>query len=140
VRREDWQQVWKLILCPPCGKILKRRVSAAIRCSERTRGDLYSLRDDCESNLICSPLALLFCFSLSTSVPFILVPVPILYRPPSSPSLRSRSLFKNGFAWTYVSYGPPWAHYLGGPLGLPDLRCTTPDGVKHKDYRGEVLG
>jgi hypothetical protein len=47
-----------------------------------------------------------------------------------------------------VSYGPPWAHYLsgyqnrllGGPLGLPDLRCTIPDGVKHKDYRGEVLG
>jgi hypothetical protein len=48
----------------------------------------------------------------------------------------------------YVSYGPPWAHYLsgyqdrllGGPLGLPDLRCRVPDGVKHKDYRGEVLG
>jgi hypothetical protein len=47
-----------------------------------------------------------------------------------------------------MSYGPPWAHYLGGyqdrllggPLGLPDLRCTAPDGVKHKDYRGEVLG
>jgi hypothetical protein len=47
-----------------------------------------------------------------------------------------------------VSYGPPWAHHLGGyqnrllggPLGLPDLRCTAPDGVKHKDYRGEVLG
>jgi hypothetical protein len=46
-----------------------------------------------------------------------------------------------------VSYGPPWAHYLGGyqdrllggPLGLPDLRYTTPAGVKHKDYRGEVL-
>jgi hypothetical protein len=46
-----------------------------------------------------------------------------------------------------LSYGPPWAHYLGGyqdrllggPLGLPDLRCTTPNGVKHKDYRGEVL-
>jgi hypothetical protein len=46
-----------------------------------------------------------------------------------------------------VSYGPPWAHYLGGyqdrllggPLGLPDLRCMVPDGVKHKDYRGEVL-
>jgi hypothetical protein len=29
---------------------------------------------------------------------------------------------------------------LGGPLGLSDLRCTTPDGVKHKDYGGEVLG
>jgi hypothetical protein len=47
-----------------------------------------------------------------------------------------------------VSYGPPWTHYLGGyqdrllggPLGLPDLRCTTPDDVEHKDYRGEVLG
>jgi hypothetical protein len=47
-----------------------------------------------------------------------------------------------------LSYGPPWANYLGGyqdrllggPLGLPDLRCTAPDGVKHKDYRGEVLG
>jgi hypothetical protein len=47
-----------------------------------------------------------------------------------------------------VSYRPPWAHYLGGyqdrllggPLGLLDLRCTVPDGVKHKDYRGEVLG
>jgi hypothetical protein len=47
-----------------------------------------------------------------------------------------------------LSYGPPWAHYLGGyqdrllggSLGLPDLRCTVPDGVKHKDYRGEVLG
>jgi hypothetical protein len=48
----------------------------------------------------------------------------------------------------FVSYGPPWAHYLGGyqdrllggPLGLPGLRCTAPDGVKHKDYRGEILG
>jgi hypothetical protein len=47
-----------------------------------------------------------------------------------------------------VSYGPPWAHYLGGyqdrllggPLGLPDLRCTAPAGVKHRDYGGEVLG
>jgi hypothetical protein len=46
-----------------------------------------------------------------------------------------------------VAYGPPWAHYLGGyqdrllggPLGLLDLCCTAPDGVKHKDYRGEVL-
>jgi hypothetical protein len=47
-----------------------------------------------------------------------------------------------------LSYGPPWAHclggyqdrLLGGPLGLLDLHCTAPDGVKHKDYRGEVLG
>jgi hypothetical protein len=46
-----------------------------------------------------------------------------------------------------LSYGPPWAHclggyqdrLLGGPLGLPDLRCTAPASVEHKDYRGEVL-
>jgi hypothetical protein len=47
-----------------------------------------------------------------------------------------------------VSYGPPWAHYLGGyqdrllggPLGLLDLCCTAPPSVTHKDYGGEVLG
>jgi hypothetical protein len=47
-----------------------------------------------------------------------------------------------------VSYGPPWAHYLGGyldrllggPLGLPGLRYMAFDGVKHKDYKGVVLG
>jgi hypothetical protein len=47
-----------------------------------------------------------------------------------------------------LSYGPPWAHYLGGyqdrllggPLGLPSLRCTAPEGVEHKDYTGVVLG
>jgi hypothetical protein len=47
-----------------------------------------------------------------------------------------------------LSYGPPRAHYLGGyqdrllggPLGLPGLRCTAPDGVRHKDCGGEVLG
>jgi hypothetical protein len=51
-------------------------------------------------------------------------------------------------AGAFLSYGPPWAHYLGGyqdrllggPLGLPDLRYTAPDGVEHKDYGGEVLG
>jgi hypothetical protein len=47
-----------------------------------------------------------------------------------------------------VSYGPPWAHnlggcqdrLLGGPLGLPGLRYTAPVGVDHKDYGGEVVG
>jgi hypothetical protein len=47
-----------------------------------------------------------------------------------------------------LSYGPPWAHclggyqdrLLGGPLGLPDLCRTVPDGVRRKDYSGEVLG
>jgi hypothetical protein len=47
-----------------------------------------------------------------------------------------------------VSYGPPWAHYLGGyqdrllggPLGLPGLRYTAPEGVEHKNYTGVVLG
>jgi hypothetical protein len=46
-----------------------------------------------------------------------------------------------------VSYGPPWAHYLGGyqdrllsgPLGLLGLCHTAPVGVGHKDYGGEVL-
>jgi hypothetical protein len=47
-----------------------------------------------------------------------------------------------------LSYGPPWAHYLGGyqdrllsgPLGLPGLCHTVPDGVIRKDYGEEVLG
>jgi hypothetical protein len=47
-----------------------------------------------------------------------------------------------------VKYGPPWARYLGGyqdrllrgPLGLPGLRYTAPEGVEHKDCGGEVLG
>jgi hypothetical protein len=47
-----------------------------------------------------------------------------------------------------MSYGPPWAHYLGGcqdrllggPLGLTDLCRTVPDGVRCKDHDGEVLG
>jgi hypothetical protein len=51
-------------------------------------------------------------------------------------------------AWACLSYGPPWAHYLrgyqdrllGGPLGLPDLCRMVLDGVRCKDYGGEVLG
>jgi hypothetical protein len=47
-----------------------------------------------------------------------------------------------------LSYGPPWAHYLGGyqdrllggPLGLPYLCHMAPDGVRRKDYGEEVLG
>jgi hypothetical protein len=47
-----------------------------------------------------------------------------------------------------LSYGPPWAHclggyqfrLLGGPLGLPGLRYTALEGVEHKDYIGVVLG
>jgi hypothetical protein len=46
-----------------------------------------------------------------------------------------------------LSYGPPWAHclggyqdrLLGGPLGLLGLCHTAPDGVRRKDYGGEVL-
>jgi hypothetical protein len=62
------------------------------------------------------------------------------------------SNFNNHQFWEYcensVSYGPPWAHYLGGdqdrllggPLGLPGLRYTAPEGVEHKDYTEVVLG
>jgi hypothetical protein len=47
-----------------------------------------------------------------------------------------------------LSYGPPWAHHLGGyqdrlpggPLRLLGLGHTAPDGVGRKDYGGEVLG
>jgi hypothetical protein len=47
-----------------------------------------------------------------------------------------------------LSYGPPWAHHiggyqdrlLGGPLGLPGLRCAAPEGVERKDSKGVVLG
>jgi hypothetical protein len=54
----------------------------------------------------------------------------------------------NNSVLTGLSYGPPWAHYLGGyqdrllggPLGLPGLRYTAPEGMEHKDYGGEVLG
>jgi hypothetical protein len=62
--------------------------------------------------------------------------------------LWSKTSLKNQQTLLDLSYGPPWAHYLGGyqdrllggPLGLLDLRCTAPDGVEHKDYGGEVLG
>jgi hypothetical protein len=47
-----------------------------------------------------------------------------------------------------MSYGPPWAHYLGGyqdrllggALGLLGLGCMAPVGVERKDLSGEVLG
>jgi hypothetical protein len=47
-----------------------------------------------------------------------------------------------------LSYGPSWAHYLGGyqdrllsgPLGLLDLGHMALDGVGRKDYGGGVLG
>jgi hypothetical protein len=66
-----------------------------------------------------------------------------------SVSIKPKVVFnKLNYTSLSLSYGPPWAHYLGGyrdrllggPLGLPDLRCTAPAGVKHKDYKGEVLG
>jgi hypothetical protein len=47
-----------------------------------------------------------------------------------------------------LSYGCPWAHYLGGyqdrllggPVGLLDLGYAAPAGVERKDYKGLVLG
>jgi hypothetical protein len=47
-----------------------------------------------------------------------------------------------------LSYGPPWAHYLGGyrdrllngPLGLLGLCHLAPHGVRRKDYGGGVFG
>jgi hypothetical protein len=59
-----------------------------------------------------------------------------------------RGLVRAGGAEVVLSYGPPWAHYLGGyqerllggPLGLPSLCHTAPDGVRRKGYGGDVLG
>jgi hypothetical protein len=63
-------------------------------------------------------------------------------------SIKEPSGFLVNYRKPRVSYGPPWAHYLGGyqdrllgrPLGLPGLRYTAPEGVEHKDYTGVVLG
>jgi hypothetical protein len=71
-----------------------------------------------------------------------------LQLPCSNPRLKAHSSTTSVSAEVKLSYGPPWAHYLGGyqdrllggPLGLPGLRYTAPDGVEHKDYGGEVLG
>jgi hypothetical protein len=49
-----------------------------------------------------------------------------------------------GVVWTSLGPLPRWVpgpyRLLGGPLGLLDLGCTTPVGVKRKDLSGEVLG
>jgi hypothetical protein len=71
---------------------------------------------------------------------------PICRATPTIPDLAPAKALKSDAS--VLSYGPPWAHYLsgyqdrllGGPLGLPGLCYTAPDGVEHKDYRGEVLG
>jgi hypothetical protein len=64
-------------------------------------------------------------------------------RPSLSPTNASSSHPR-----TYFSDGPPWTHclsgyedqLLGGSLGLIGLCHTAPDGVRCKDYGGEVLG
>jgi hypothetical protein len=44
--------------------------------------------------------------------------------------------------WTSLGPLPRWVpgSTTRWAPGLPSLRCTAPDGVKHKDYGGEVLG
>jgi hypothetical protein len=69
-------------------------------------------------------------------------------RPPPPPDGLLAEYRLTEARWANLLYGPPWAYYLGGyqdrllggPLGLPDLSCTTPDGVEHKDYSEGVLG
>jgi hypothetical protein len=66
---------------------------------------------------------------------------------PVLPSMRKERFLFYHVSWV-MSYGPPWAHYLGGyqdrrlggPLELLDLGYTAPVGVKSKDLGGEVLG
>jgi hypothetical protein len=56
--------------------------------------------------------------------------------------LTSRRWAQGLVVWTSLGPLPQWDQdrLLRGPLGLPDLRSTAPASVKHKDYRGEVLG
>jgi hypothetical protein len=69
-------------------------------------------------------------------------PAPVISHQPNEQAVGGRRRKRR------LSYGPPWAHYLGGyqyrllggPLGLPGLRYTAPEGVEHKDYIGVVLG
>jgi hypothetical protein len=84
--------------------------------------------------------------SISEGSPsFILLAPDILERSDASLSL---TIHQRGCRTRTLSHGPPWAHclggyqdrLLGGPLGLPDLCHTVPDGVRRKDYGGEVLG
>jgi hypothetical protein len=44
--------------------------------------------------------------------------------------------------WTSLGHylGGYQDRLLGGPLGLPGLCYTAPEGVEHKDYTGVVLG
>jgi hypothetical protein len=48
-----------------------------------------------------------------------------------------------GYLSEFFGYSPNIGYQdrlLGGPLALPDLCRTVPDGVRRKDYGGEVLG
>jgi hypothetical protein len=52
-------------------------------------------------------------------------------------------LFSSHVSVVWTSLGP-LPRWVPGPttrwaLGLPDLSCTAPDGVKHKDYGEGVL-
>jgi hypothetical protein len=66
---------------------------------------------------------------------------------PSGKQAKHRPWWNTEPTMQEVSYGPPWAHYLGGyqdrllggPL-VPDLCRTVPVGVRRKNYGGEVLG
>jgi hypothetical protein len=65
--------------------------------------------------------------------------------PPNRKKEQPRSTKNTRISERFLSYGPRWAHYLGGyqdrllggPLGLLGLRYTAPDGVEHKDYGSE---
>jgi hypothetical protein len=71
----------------------------------------------------------------------------INYPLPSCRAHRSRAPHGSELpAAADLSYGPPWAHYLGGyqdrllggPLGLPGLRYMASNGVEYKDYRSST--
>jgi hypothetical protein len=68
-------------------------------------------------------------------------------KPPSHESTTEKTIGAQSSNLVQLSYGSPWAHYLGGyqdrllggPLGLVGFCHTTPDGVGCKDYGRGVL-
>jgi hypothetical protein len=64
------------------------------------------------------------------------------YEMPGLSTIVAQTGWKVSVVWTSLCPLPRGYQdrLLGGPLGLPDLRSMALDGVKHKDYRGEVLG
>jgi hypothetical protein len=110
----------------------------------RTRGRLGTTRGDFKttqgSARVPSSLGMLQVFLRTFGLKYSGKPEDYLSRP----SRLLETILLDYKVFGGLSYGPPWAHYLGGyqdrllggPLGLLGLCHTAPDGVRCKDYDG----